>query len=210
MSLIQMVRYLRRSPLDRSSAHASKRGERGKREPLRLLPCFGNPDGSGISQFPEVAFVLRGGRIVNRDVEADLGGACERVQTQHHIEMPALAPRLPFQPHNRTHRTGFLDHGAIAYVVDESSPPHDGRPGRLVTRIADDDLPFGGRWIHQVVRVGSGTRVTITEDGLVKSVLFRFASRYVFGHTRTLDDFLRDLGTHLGSAVEPAGAEPAA
>jgi hypothetical protein len=40
--------------------------------------------------------------------------------------------------------------------------------------------------------------VTITEDGEVSNALFRFMSRYVFGHTATLDAYLASLARRFG------------
>jgi len=100
-------------------------------------------------------------------------------------------------------------HGIITYVVDEVVAPGPGRAGRIVTRIADDKLPFGGRWIYDVAVDGGGTRLTVTEDGFVRNVIFRFMSRFVFGHTATLETFLRDLGRHLGETVTPEEVAPA-
>jgi len=77
-------------------------------------------------------------------------------------------------------------------------------PGRrLVLRIADPALPFGGTWTYELDPVDGGTRLTITEDGHVDNVLFRFMSRFVFGHTATMEGYLRDLGRHFGEEVEP-------
>jgi hypothetical protein len=78
--------------------------------------------------------------------------------------------------------------GAIRYEVVELAAPR-----RLVTRIADDALEFGGTWTIEVQAAPEGSLVTVREDGFVKSPVFRFLSRFVFGHTRTMDDFLRDL-----------------
>ncbi len=103
--------------------------------------------------------------------------------------LPDVDGRPSFREHSR--------HGVIAFVVDESTPPEDGS-GRLVTRIADDTLPFGGRWIHEVAGDGGGTRVTITEEGVVRNPVFRFLSRFVFGQAASLEAFLRDLAAHLG------------
>jgi hypothetical protein len=100
-------------------------------------------------------------------------------------------------------------HGVITFVLDEESPPAAGRAGRMITRIADDTLPFGGRWIHVIAADADGTRVTVTEDGFVSNPLFRFLSRFVFGHATTLEQYLRDLGRHLGVTATPAPAEPA-
>jgi carbon monoxide dehydrogenase subunit G len=100
--------------------------------------------------------------------------------------------------------------GALTFVLDETTAPAGAAAGRLITRIADDRLPFGGRWIHEVRADGDGTRVTVTEDGFVSNPLFRFLSRFVFGHTATLEQYLRDLGRALGVTASPEPAEPAA
>jgi hypothetical protein len=67
-------------------------------------------------------------------------------------------------------------------------------PGRrFVSVIADDTLPFGGRWIIAVEPVDTGTRVRIREEGTVRSPIFRTLSRFVFGHHSTLLRYLDDL-----------------
>lgn len=63
----------------------------------------------------------------------------------------------------------------------------------LVTRIADSGLPFGGTWTYELQPDGDRTIVTITERGEVYNPLFRFISRFVFGHTATMDGLLADL-----------------
>jgi hypothetical protein len=108
-------------------------------------------------------------------------------------------------------KRSFREHGrqgAITFVVDQDQAPEPGRPGRLVTRIADDKLPFGGRWIIEVASTGAGSRVTVTEDGFVKNPVFRFLSRTVFSLTATLEHWLRALGRRQGAEVVPEPAEP--
>ena len=70
-------------------------------------------------------------------------------------------------------------------------------PRRIVTRIADRSLPFGGSWTYELSPQDGGTRLAITENGEVYNPLFRFMSRFVFGHTSTLEKFLGDLERHL-------------
>jgi hypothetical protein len=94
-------------------------------------------------------------------------------------------------------------HGAITYAIEEARAPE-----RRVTRIVDDNLPFGGRWIYELAPDGGGTRLTITEDGFIKNPIFRVLSKTVFSTTSTIEAFLRDLGTHLGSPAHPEPAEP--
>ena len=88
------------------------------------------------------------------------------------------------------------DDGTIPYVVEEAVPPR-----RLVTRIADRSLPFGGTWTYELMPAGSGTTLRITENGAVYNVIFRVMSRYVFGHEATIDAYLRDLSRHFGENV---------
>jgi uncharacterized protein YndB with AHSA1/START domain len=80
--------------------------------------------------------------------------------------------------------------GDVTFEVTERQPPR-----RLVTRIADQSLPFGGTWTYELTPAGSGTRLTITEHGTVFNPVFRFMSRFVFGHAATIERFLKDIRT---------------
>jgi uncharacterized protein YndB with AHSA1/START domain len=80
----------------------------------------------------------------------------------------------------------------IAFEAQMIDPPR-----RLVTRITDKSLPFGGSWTFALQPTGSGTRVAITENGEVYNPLFRVMSRYVFGHTATIERYLTDLQKYL-------------
>lgn len=79
-------------------------------------------------------------------------------------------------------------------------------PSRLVMRIVGDGLPYGGAWAHALEAQGNETRVTITEHGEVYNPIFRFISRYIIGHTGTMDTYLTDLGRKFGTDVTLAGA----
>ena len=95
----------------------------------------------------------------------------------------------------RTSPTAFREHsrhGVIAFEIVSDEPAR-----RRVTRIADDKLPFGGRWIFELAPENGATRLTITEDGIVKNVIFRFMSKFIFGHATTLEQFLADLDAYL-------------
>jgi uncharacterized protein YndB with AHSA1/START domain len=82
--------------------------------------------------------------------------------------------------------------GAITYVYDELVPSQ-----RLVSRIADRSLPFGGSWTFELNPVTAGTRVRVTENGEVYNPVFRFVSRFIFGHDRTIAQYLEDLETRV-------------
>jgi uncharacterized protein YndB with AHSA1/START domain len=79
----------------------------------------------------------------------------------------------------------------------ESHPPE-----RLVLRIADPKLPFGGTWTYTVKAAPDGSTLTITEDGFVTNPIFRFMSRFVFGHYQTIDTYLRNVAKKFNE--EPA------
>jgi uncharacterized protein YndB with AHSA1/START domain len=88
--------------------------------------------------------------------------------------------------------------GRMPVVFEEVQPPH-----RLVVRIADEKLPYGGTWTYEIATLDEGCTLSITEDGVVRKSLFRFMSRYVFGYDATLRRYLRDLGKKLGEKVRP-------
>ena len=67
------------------------------------------------------------------------------------------------------------------------------RPSLLVARIADPSLPFGGTWTYRIAPAAGGSELTITEDGEVHNPIFRFMSRFVFGHHATMDEFIKHL-----------------
>jgi uncharacterized protein YndB with AHSA1/START domain len=89
-------------------------------------------------------------------------------------------------------------HGTITFEEELAEAPR-----RLVGRIADPELPFGGTWTYDVAPDAGGTRVTITEDGVVHNPIFRFMSRYVFGHHATQEAYLRALAKKFGREATP-------
>jgi carbon monoxide dehydrogenase subunit G len=78
-------------------------------------------------------------------------------------------------------------------------------PTHFVTVIADKGIPFGGSWDYRIIPEGAGSRITITENGEVYNPIFRFVSRYVIGHTATLDKYLSALATKVGDTYLPSG-----
>lgn len=78
--------------------------------------------------------------------------------------------------------------GTILYDIESAVPDQ-----RLVTRIADRSLPFGGSWTYELVPRGDSTTLRITEDGEVYNPIFRFVSRFIFGHTATIEKYLEDV-----------------
>jgi uncharacterized protein YndB with AHSA1/START domain len=108
------------------------------------------------------------------------------------VEMLASTPSgASWREHSRN--------GAMTMVIESAESPR-----RMVTRIVDQNLPFGGRWEYDIVPDGAdASRVTVTERGWVSNPIFRFVSRFVMGHTATLNAYLRALGKHFGGEPTP-------
>ncbi len=85
----------------------------------------------------------------------------------------------------------------IPLETTESAPPR-----RLVLLIADPKLPFGGTWTYVIAPTPDGSTLTITEDGFVSNPVFRFMSRFVFGHYATIDTYLKNVAKKFDE--EPA------
>ncbi len=85
--------------------------------------------------------------------------------------------------------------GEILFELAEAAPPN-----HLVTRIADPKLPFGGTWTYEIAPSGTGSRLTITENGEVYNVFFRFLSRFVFGYASSIDAWMKSLAKKSGDS----------
>ena len=98
-------------------------------------------------------------------------------------------------------------HGVIACQTDEMTPPR-----RLVVRIRDRNLTYGGTWTYELTEERAGTRVTITERGEITHPMCRGIARFVFGYAGNLDAYLsalhRDLspGQSMPLDSRPQGA----
>ena len=101
-------------------------------------------------------------------------------------------------PEGRVHFREDGKHGSVNYELVEDVPGQ-----RMATRITDTDLGYAGKWTYVFAAEGPNTRLSITEDGEVSNVIFRFLSRYAFGQTATIDSYLNSLGKHFGETVMP-------
>ena len=72
---------------------------------------------------------------------------------------------------------------------------------KLQTRIASTDLPFGGTWTFELTPKENGCQLQITEDGFVSNPIFRLLAKFVFGHTGSMEAYLRSLGAKFGETT---------
>jgi uncharacterized protein YndB with AHSA1/START domain len=101
--------------------------------------------------------------------------------------------KLPPHDGRRTWKETDAHAQTITYEAIEETPPT-----RLLTRIADTGLPFGGTWTYEIAPKGDGSTLKITEAGEVYNPIFRFVSRFVFGHSATIEAYLKALHAKLG------------
>jgi len=105
---------------------------------------------------------------------------------------------VQIQPDGKVHLREEGKNGAVNYELVEDVPGE-----RMVTQILDTDLGYSGKWTYVFAPEKGGARLTITEDGEVSNALFRFMSRYVFGHTATLDAYMSSLARRFGEDTTP-------
>jgi len=91
--------------------------------------------------------------------------------------------------------------GEMPLETTEMEAPH-----RLVRTIADPSLPFGGSWTYELAEEGTGTRLTITENGEVRQPIFRFISHYVMNQAGTIEGVMKALATHFGETARITGS----
>lgn len=82
--------------------------------------------------------------------------------------------------------------GTVSYRVEAFEPAR-----RLVTRIVDTSLPYGGAWTFALEPHESGTKLTISEDGEVYTPILRVISRFFFSPTATIEKYQADLAKKL-------------
>jgi hypothetical protein len=63
--------------------------------------------------------------------------------------------------------------------------------------ITNKDLPFGGSWTYELVPDNGATKLVITENGEVYNPIFRFMSKFIFGHDSTMKKFAADLSMKI-------------
>lgn len=100
---------------------------------------------------------------------------------------------LPSRDGHRLWRETDVHGQTVTYEAVESIPPQ-----RLVVRIADPTLPFGGTWTYVIAAQPSGSSLTITENGEVYNPVFRFVSHFIMGETATMDAYIKALQSRPG------------
>jgi uncharacterized protein YndB with AHSA1/START domain len=90
------------------------------------------------------------------------------------------------------------DEGEVPFEVVSQDPPH-----RQVVRVIDDGLPFGGTWTWELVPLGTGTGLTLTEHGFTRNPVYRAMGLVFFRPTESIARYLGALATALGEDTDP-------
>jgi hypothetical protein len=104
---------------------------------------------------------------------------------------------LPSRDGHRTWKEIDQRGQAVTYESVEEAPPW-----RFVTRIADRNLPYGGRWIHEITPDSRGCVLKITEEGEIYNPIFRFMACFVFGYSGTIEMYFKALQSRLGQGSD--------
>ncbi len=86
-------------------------------------------------------------------------------------------------------------HGVVPYRVETFDAP-----SKLVMRIDDPSLPYGGAWTYELAPVGAGTSITITEAGEVYNPIFRVVQKLFFSPYASIDGYLAALRARVEGA----------
>ncbi|HEX7780461.1 MAG TPA: SRPBCC family protein [Vicinamibacterales bacterium] len=83
--------------------------------------------------------------------------------------------------------------GTIPYRIEVFEPP-----SKIVTRIADSSLAFGGTWTFEVFQNDSGSELVLTENGEIYNPIFRLLGKFFFSPYETIDTYMADLKKKVG------------
>jgi uncharacterized membrane protein len=111
-------------------------------------------------------------------------------------ELKSVTMLPDYQPPNQPPQQHWEEHagmGTIPYVATVSDPPHH-REVRIEGKdMGGRDLGFGGTWTFDLHGSATSTKLSITEQGSVHNIFFRFLSRYVFGYAGTIEQYEAQL-----------------
>jgi uncharacterized protein YndB with AHSA1/START domain len=85
-------------------------------------------------------------------------------------------------------------YGRARIEVEENQPNL-----HLVTRIVESNTPFEGARVVEIQPQNESTnRITVTENVDIANPFMRFISRFIIGHKKPAETYLKDLGKKLG------------
>ena len=107
---------------------------------------------------------------------------------------PAVKSVTQLEPDNgRDHWVEYLDHGQFMTFLAVRTDP----PVRRDVQLDDPHASYGGTWTYELSPGPSPSTTTlrITESGFIKPPVYRFVMAHVFGPTRNLNQYMKDIQT---------------
>jgi hypothetical protein len=111
-------------------------------------------------------------------------------------ELKSIA-KLPDSNGHPAWQEEYKDGMKLILQDTESIPPK-----KLVRTVHDSGNMFSGQWIFEITPVPGGSVLQITERGEVPNPLFRFVSRFIMGHTKTIGQYMTALAGKFGEKAE--------
>jgi uncharacterized protein YndB with AHSA1/START domain len=143
-----------------------------------------------------VSHVATGSVIINQPPEAVWRMINDHAKEPKWRRSLKATQRLPDRNGHEVWEESDVHDNKLAFETIEAVPPK-----RLVRQIvADENAPFSGRWEIDLTPVPRGTNVQITEKGEVNNAFFRFVSRFIMGHTATINEYLKNLAGAFGES----------
>jgi hypothetical protein len=93
--------------------------------------------------------------------------------------------------------TNYKGDPTLQYKIEASDPPR-----RFVTRVIDTQHNFGGAWTWEITPAAGGSALRITENGEVYNPMFRFISRFIIGHTGSIDSALKSIAAQFQENIQ--------
>lgn len=75
--------------------------------------------------------------------------------------------------------------------------------GQIFTRLHDAKSPVQGTWTWLIEPEGGGATLTIIEEATIKSPVWRFLAKYLFGHHHTGKSLLFQIGNSIEQEIHP-------
>jgi hypothetical protein len=106
--------------------------------------------------------------------------------------------RLPDSNGHPAWQETYKDGMKLLLEDSEAVPPQ-----KLVRRVRDSGNMFSGQWTFEITPAGPGSSVLIvTERGEVPNPFFRFVSRFIMGHTKSIEQYMTALAGKFGEKPE--------
>lgn len=117
-------------------------------------------------------------------------------QAEWRPELQAVEPQ-PKRAGHEVWQEVYKSGDKVTFEILESQPP-----AKLVKRtVSDDEDAPVGVWTYEIAPAGSGSAVTVTEQGAIPGPLFRLMVHFLIGPDAFVNGFTDSLSRKLGASA---------